>query len=201
MLPPLTDSQADILRFIEERLDAGASAPTCREICDSFGFKSPRAATDHLNALEKKGYITRDAKQARSIRLLQRSSEIPLLGEIPAGVPVEVLPSATEGIDLDLKAFGIRDRKNAFALTVKGDSMEGRRIFDGDIVLIDGSATPEHRNVVAALVDNEATLKTFLRRDGKPWLRAENPRYPDPIPAWDLRIQGVARAVIRQLRK
>jgi len=197
----LTEIQSDILRFIEKRHDEGASAPTCREICDCFGFKSPKAATDHLNALEKKGYIVRDRKQARGIRLLHRSNDIPLLGEIPAGVPIEAIPDSSTRFNLDLESFGIGNRKNAFALTVKGDSMEGRHIFDGDIVLLDGSATPEHQNVVAALIDNETTLKTFLRRDGKAWLHAENPRYPDPIPAWDLKIQGVACAIIRRLRK
>src|SRR5207248_10703030 len=104
-------------------------------------------------------------------------------------------------LEFRLESFDVRDRKQAFALTVKGDSMEGRHIFDGDVVLIEGGVEPEHRNVVAALIDNETTLKTFLRRDGKVWLHAENPIHPDPIPAWGLQIQGVARAVIRVLRK
>jgi repressor LexA len=199
VLAPLTRIQADIVLFIEERLDAGASAPTCREICDRFRFKSPKAATDHLNALERKGYISRDRKQARSIRVLNRSSEIPLLGEISAGLSQHVEANIGQGIDL--KSLGIRERKNAFAVKVKGDSMEGRHIFDGDVVLIDRGVEPEHRNVVAALIDNETTLKTFVRSDGKTWLRAENPHYPDLIPAWDLQIQGVARAVFRLLQK
>jgi repressor LexA len=200
MSTPLTDAQADILRFIEERLDAGMSAPTCREICDHFGWKSPKAATDHLAALERKGYIARDRKQARGIRLLHRASEIPMHGPIPAGPAAEASTGA-EQLEFRLESFGIRDRKQAFALTVKGDSMEGRHIFDGDVVLIEGGVEPEHRNVVAALIDNETTLKTFLRRDGEVWLHAENPIHPDPIPGWGLQIQGVARAVIRVLRK
>ncbi len=79
--------------------------------------------------------------------------------------------------------------------------MIGRGIFDGDIVLLEHDAIPRHGDVVAALIDSESTLKTFIRKDGKTWLRAENPRYPDLIPAWDLRVQGVARAVIRDLNK
>ena len=79
--------------------------------------------------------------------------------------------------------------------------MIGRQIFDGDIVLLEHDATPQHGDIVAALIDNESTLKTFVRKGGKVWLRAENPRYPDLIPAWDLQIQGVARAIIRFLRK
>jgi len=195
---PLTEIQVAIVRFIEERLDAGASAPTCREICDQFGWKSPKAATDHLSALERKGYIARDRKQARGIRLLHRASGIPMHGQIPAGPAAEASPGSDQ-IEFHLESFGVRDRKMAFALTVKGDSMEGRHIFDGDLVLIEGSVEPEHRNVVAALIDNEVTLKTFLRRDGEVWLHAENPNHSDPIPGWGLQIQGVARAVIRVL--
>lgn len=201
MIIDLTEPQAEVLRFIEERLDAGRSAPTCREICDHFGWKSPKAATDHLAALERKGYIARDRKQARGIRLLQRASGIAMLGQIPAGPSSEASTASSELLEFGLESFGVRDRKQAFALTVKGDSMEGRHIFDGDLVLVEGGVEPEHRNVVAALIDNETTLKTFLRRDGKVWLRAENPNHPDPVPGWGLQIQGVARAVIRVLRK
>ena len=200
MLDPLTEIQAEIVRFIEERLDVGMSAPTCREICDYFGWKSPKAATDHLAALERKGYIARDRKQARGIRLIHRTSGIPMHGQIPAGPAVDA-STVSEPLEFRLESFGVRDYKQAFALTVKGDSMEGRHIFDGDVVLIEGGVEPENRNVVAALIDNEVTLKTFLRRDGKVWLHAENPIHPDPIPGWGLQIQGVARAVIRVLRK
>lgn len=196
----LTRVQSAVLLFLVERLDAGASAPTCREICDHFGWKSPKAATDHLAALERKGYIARDRKQARGIRLLHHASGIPMHGPIPAG-PAAEASTASEQLEFQLESFGIRDRKQTFALIVKGNSMEGRHIFDGDVALIEGGVEPEHRNVVAALIDNETTLKTFLRRDGKVWLHAENPQHPDPIPGWGLQIQGVARAVIRVLRR
>lgn len=79
--------------------------------------------------------------------------------------------------------------------------MIGRQIFDGDIVLLEREAIPQNEDIVAALIDNESTLKTFIRKGGKVWLRAENPRYPDLVPAWDLQVQGVARATIRFLRK
>jgi repressor LexA len=79
--------------------------------------------------------------------------------------------------------------------------MVGRQIFDGDIVLLEHEAVPQNGDVVAALIDNESTLKTFVRRSGKVWLRAENPLYPDLIPGSDLQVQGVGRAVIRFLSK
>ena len=79
--------------------------------------------------------------------------------------------------------------------------MSGRQIFDGDIVLFEYNASPRHEDIVAALIDHESTLKTFVRENGKVWLRAENPAYPALIPASDLEIQGVARATIRLLKK
>lgn len=201
MASELTKPQSEILAFIEEQLDSGLAAPTCREICARFRYKSPKAATDHLAALERKGYIVRDRRRARGIRVLHRSTGIPILGFIPAGLSVDAMITEETHIRIDPEQLGIRDRSRAFALKVKGDSMEGRHIFDGDLVLLESGAVPEHECVVAALIDHESTLKTFLRRGGKVWLCAENSRYPDLIPGWDLQIQGVARAVIRLLPK
>lgn len=197
----LTETQTKVLGFLEDELVASGNAPTCREICKRFNFKSPKAATDHLAALEKKGYITRHPLLARGIQLNQSPRKIPVLGEIPAGWPTDASDISTGSIEFDLSSFGIRNRKTAFALVVKGDSMEGVNIFDGDIALIDSDGTPADGCVVAALIDNETTLKTFVRRHGKVWLKAENSRYPDLIPEWNLQIQGVACAVFRKLRK
>ena len=80
--------------------------------------------------------------------------------------------------------------------------MIGRQIFEGDIVLLEHEAIPRDGDIVAALIDNESTLKTFVhKREGKVWLRAENPLYPELIPAMDLQVQGIVRAVIRFLKK
>ncbi|MGH2509860.1 MAG: LexA family protein, partial [Ktedonobacteraceae bacterium] len=84
---------------------------------------------------------------------------------------------------------------------VTGDSMIGRHIFEGDIVLLEHAAVPRDGDIVAALIDNESTLKTFVCKRGKVWLRAENPAYPELRPVFDLQIQGVGRAVIRFLKK
>ena len=78
--------------------------------------------------------------------------------------------------------------------------MIGRQIFNGDLVLIEKSAQPQHNNIVAALIDNEVTLKTFICDSGKTWLRSENQKYPDLIPLQGLQIQGIARGVIRPLK-
>lgn len=196
----LTKPQARVLGFIEQLVEANSPPPTCREICAHCDYKSPRAASDILAKLEEKKYIARDPKRARGIRLLRRSG-IPIIGSIAAGLPLTGTASPGGRLAVNPTAFGITDRSRAFALRVRGDSMEGRHIFDGDIVLLESDATPRHESIVAALIDHESTLKTLLIRKGKAWLRAENPRYPDLIPAWDLQIQGVARAVIRHLPK
>jgi repressor LexA len=155
-----------------------------------------------LHALERKGFIARDPKRARGIRVVNRSGrQLPLLGEIVAGYPLEVEVKKGNYSGLHPQALGLSDWSKTFALRVRGDSMTGRGIFDGDIVLLEHGAVPRHEDVVAALIDNESTLKTFVSKGAAAWLRAENPRYPDLIPAWGLQVQGVARAVVRLLNR
>ena len=197
----LTQSQQLILGFLTERSENGEPPPTYREICKRFGYKSPKAASDHVAALEKKGCVTREKGRARGLRLVQREQGIPLLGRIAAGHPREGLAEAERRLPLDPSAYGIRDRSKAFALQVTGDSMVGCQISEGDIVVLEHGVAPRNGDIVAALIDNESTLKTFVQRGGRAWLQAANPHYPDMTPALELRIQGVARAVIRFLKR
>lgn len=199
MSEDLTRTQRCVLNFLEERSANGEAPPTYREICERFGYRSTRAAADHVSALEKKGLVIRDKKCARGLRLVKRISGIPFLGRIRAGSPSEALPEVEERLQIDPTLFGIRKPAKAFAVRVNGDSMIGRKIFDGDIVLLEQGPAPQNGDIVAALIDNDSTLKTLINKDGKTWLRAENPLYPDLIPVLDLRIQGVARAVVRFL--
>lgn len=194
-----TPSQRRILEFIEEGDANGQAPPTYREICSRFGFRSPKAAADHVAALEKKGFLVREKGRSRGLRLVKAPTGIPLLGRIAAGSPCEAATEADVRLAIDPTSFGIRERSRAFAVRVTGDSMIGRRIFEGDIVLLEQGPDPQNGDVVAALIDNESTLKTLVRTDGRTWLRAENPLYPDLLPVLDLKIQGVARAVIRFL--
>jgi repressor LexA len=150
----LTETQQAVLAFLEKRQGQGELPPTVREICDHFGYRSTRSAADHLRALEKKGFLTRGQKSARGLRLTQPTG-IPLLGRIAAGHA----RTAEEGIERRLPvssdAYGIRDRPRAFALRVTGDSMIGRRLFDGDVVILEKGAEPRNGDVVAALIDNQ----------------------------------------------
>jgi len=201
MAVELTAAQRQVWLFLEERSEKGEPPPSYREISKRCGYRSAKAAFDHVIALEKKGYVIREKGLARGLQLVRKSIGIPLLGRIVAGLPEEALTTSGQRINLDPAFCGIRDRSRAFALCVTGDSMIGRRIFEGDIVLLEHAATPQDGDIVAALIDNESTLKTFVHKGGKVWLRAENPRFPELIPALELQVQGVGRAVIRFLKK
>jgi repressor LexA len=195
----LTLRQRELVRFLGERAEKGEPPPTYREICREFGYKSPKAASDHIAALQRKGLVTRETRCARSIRLVHGAMGIPLLGHIAAGIPQDALTESDERLNVDPKFCGILDRSRAFALRVQGDSMIGRQILEGDIVVLEHAAVPHHGDVVAALIDNKSTLKTFVRKRGKVWLQAESPLYRDLVPVIELQVQGVARAVIRLL--
>jgi SOS-response transcriptional repressor LexA len=122
---------------------------------------------------------------------------IPLLGEIAAGRPGGVEERAEACIPVSFEALEIPKNARCFVLRVKGDSMVGAHIVDGDLVVLE-LKPPHDGAIVAALIDGEAVLKRYVVKGGKPYLRAENPRYPELAPAQELVIQGVLRAVIRK---
>jgi len=201
----LTPAQRRVLDFLQTEAQAGRPAPTLREVAGHFGFRSHRAAACHLEALRRKGFIVSDPGKARSLRatsplakLRRRILDIPLFGSIPAGPPQTREQDAEGCVSVDVESLGFKPGRNSFALRVSGDSMIGKHICHGDIVVLEHGPEPRHGDVVAALVDGESTLKTFLKKNGKPYLKAENAKYPDLIPAQELMIQGVFRALIRK---
>jgi len=201
----LTRAQQRVLDFIQGELHAGRPIPTLREIAARFGFRSHRAAACHLEALKRKGALTSEPGKARSLRvtsplarLRSRIQDIPLFGSIPAGFAREREPEAEGCISVDIESIGFKPTRNTFALWVTGDSMIGRHILDGDIVVLEHGPEPRPGDIVAALIDGESTLKTFLLKGGKPYLKAENPKYPNLIPAQELMIQGVLKALLRK---
>jgi repressor LexA len=204
----LTRAQQRVLDFIEAEVRTGRTTPTLREIASRFGFRSHRAAACHLEALKRKGFIESDTGKARSLRVISplaklrsRLVDIPLFGSIPAGLPQAREQDAEGCVSVDIESIGFKPTRNTFALRVAGDSMIGRHILDGDIVVLEHGPEPRHGDIVAALIDGESTLKTFLRKSGKPYLKAENPKYPDLIPAQELMIQGVFKALIRRAKE
>ncbi|HMJ89394.1 MAG TPA: transcriptional repressor LexA [Candidatus Acidoferrum sp.] len=204
----LTKRQREVLDFVIATQQEEGSSPTLREICEHFGFRSPKAAADHLTALQRKGALSRHARRARSLRItspLQRFLRpvvnIPIYGSIPAGFADERQESAGNAdgcVSVDLGTLGLASANKLFALRVRGDSMIGKHIVDGDIAILDAARTPRANDVVAALIDGESTLKTFAMERGKAMLRAENPRYPTLIPAQSLEVQGVMVALVRR---
>jgi len=200
----LTSRQQEILTFIRHRVDRRGSSPSLREIMEHFGFTSPTTVSGHLDLLEKKGAIRREPGRARNIILPgvrpHRSGlmEIPLYGMIPAGMPSGQEQEPDRCIAVDPETIRLPNSSRTFALQVRGDSMIGAGILDRDIVIMELSE-PRNRDIVAALIDGETTLKRFLVQKGRPFLRAENPAFPDLIPARELVIQGVLRALVRTM--
>jgi len=125
---------------------------------------------------------------------------VPIYGAIPAGRPVEAAQEQEGCVLIDVDTLGIKPTARTFGLKVQGDSMIGKSIIDGDIVVIEHGVQPRSGDVVAALIDGQVTLKTFVLQQGKPYLRAENPRYPNLIPQEELQIQGVMVALVRRRR-
>jgi len=200
----LTSPQRRVLGFVREKLLNDHPAPSLREISKQFGWTSSRASSDHVKALIRKGRLVAEPGKARSLRLAKANPhavvELPIYGSIPAGRPSDRQQETKGCITVDIETLGTKPSPLAFGLQVEGDSMIGKHIAPGDLVIIEPRANPKNGDVVAALIDGETTLKTLVVRGSKTYLRAENPKYPDLIPADELVIQGVAITVVRKLR-
>ncbi len=204
----LSKKQRAVRDFIATELAAGRPCPSHREIAAHFNFSSSYAGACHVRALIKKGALIADSGKARALRLadafkaVRRAAvvDIPLFGSIPAGGARD-REQETEGcVSVDVQSIGFKPTRNTFALRVTGDSMINRHIVDGDIVVLEHGPEPRPGQIVAALIDRKSTLKTFIVKNGKTFLKAENPKYPDLLPSEELMIQGVFKALIRQAR-
>ena len=198
----LTARQQEVLDFIRRQQEQTGFPPSSREIQAYFGFQSQTAAMNHLRALERKGVINRTPGKARSavdrnFRFLPGLRAIPILGQIPAGMPSETSESSGSNLGVDLMAFGVERGAEVFAVRVRGDSMINAQIADGDTVLLE-KRVPKNGEIVAALLDGESTLKRYVLDHGEPFLKAENPLYPDLLPAAELVIQGVMIGLLRK---
>ncbi len=202
----LTRKQQQVWHFISESRQRLGMAPTIREIKNHFAFGSTRSAFDYVKVLAKKGYLKREPRTARAIQIIDPSAppprgtaSIPVYGSIPAGSPEERAQTPDDYITMDLETLGVpKPSTRIFALRIKGDSMEGAGILDGDWAIIDHAKEPRNGSIVAAYIDGKSTLKRFLMRQGKPHLKAENPRYPDLKPCEELMVQGVLIGLYRR---
>lgn len=133
------------------------------------------------------------------LKLAELLGSISVLGAIQAGIPVSesARPDRLDAFDMD--TLRIPNTMRTFALKVRGDSMINAGIHSGDVVILDHEKEPKNRDIVAALIDGDSTLKRYVVQRGKPFLKAENPAYPTLIPAQELVIQGVLVAMVRQV--
>jgi repressor LexA len=198
----LTDRQQELLDFLHQSHHEMGVMPSTREIQAHFGFASQTAAMSHLRALERKGAIRRLAGKARAVvfpETLEREEilDIPIYGDIAAGMAQDVVPERDGCVSIDVASIGISRSTKAFALKVRGDSMIDAHICDGDTVVLE-MREPRNGDVVAALIDGETTLKRYIMDRGSPYLQAENEMYPDLIPIRELVIQGVMVSLLRK---
>lgn len=201
-----TERQQEILDFIREQQTTRGITPSRAEIQEHFGFASPNAVREHLRALERKGAIQREPRTARGLVLTQDFRdrpmvEIPIYGSIAAGLPETQQQQPDGCISVDVETLRLPKGARVFALKVRGDSMIGAGILSGDVVVMEFRGEAKNGDVVAALIDGETTLKRYVMQRGKPFLKAENPRFPNLIPAHELVIQGVQVALLRVLKR
>lgn len=194
---PLTKKQSLILEFIRTFIGDNDYAPSYREIAAQLNLSSVATVAEYINVLEQKGYLKKEASSARSLQLTpswdERTFEIPLMGVIAAGRPIEAIRTS-ETIDIPRDMMSA----NVFALKVSGDSMKDDGILDGDYVIIEKTHNPKNGDIVVALLDNEnVTLKRFYREKNRIRLQPANSAYK-PIYTKRALVQGRLKGVIRK---
>ena len=204
--PRLTPRQRKVLRVIQESVERRGYPPSIREIGDAVGLTSTSSVSHQLKMLQRKGYLHRDANRPRAVGMLSAEAAVttepaaqpvyvPLVGRIAAGGPILAEQSVEDVFPLPKEIVG---EGSLFLLKVVGDSMVDAAITDGDWVAVRQQPTAENGDVVAAMIDGEATVKTFKRREDHVWLMPHNEAY-QPILGDEAEILGKVVAVLRRL--
>ncbi|MCE1178559.1 MAG: transcriptional repressor LexA [Micrococcales bacterium] len=224
----LTVRQRRVLEVIRNSVDRRGYPPSLREIGEAVGLTSPSSVAHQLSTLERKGYLRRDPHRPRAIEVVSpdaptdmrgyrggashydpdvthdetgmgderpTAAYVPVLGQIAAGVPITAEESVEEVFPLPRQIVG---EGQLFLLKVVGDSMVEAAICDGDWVVVRQQPTADNGDIVAAMLDNEATVKTFKRKDGHVWLLPHNPAF-EPIDGDHATILGKVTAVLRRV--
>jgi repressor LexA len=184
-----------VLDRINEWFKENGRPPTLRELAKETGYSSTWPLRYHLKKLTEAGYINMRKNLSRGMELLKRAYGIPLIGRISAGVPIDAVENIEGHIDSIAQMFGVKD---TFALRVKGDSMEGAGIFDGDTVIVKKQRAAEDGEIVAALLDNQATVKKYYLKPEGIKLVPANPKY-EPIISKEITVMGKVIGVLRKL--
>jgi len=206
----LTERQGEILKFIMLNKEKFGYPPSIPEIQEEFSFKSPNAVQDHLAALERKGYISRRARKARGIEVLDHATskendknnaiEVPIVGEISAGRPILAQENIEGNILVDKSI--VKNSDGIFALRVKGNSMINAGILNGDYVIASQQQDAEQGDIVVALIEDEATVKRFYKEKNRIRLQPENDTMEAIIIKPDknnIRIIGKIKGVVRKI--
>jgi repressor LexA len=198
---PLTKRQREILDYLNEFIQQHGYAPSLEEIGRRFSLSSLATVHKHLTNLQEKGFIKRAWNRSRSVELVPtrlggRAVELPLLGFVAAGLPIEAI-AGTETISVPETIAGKRD---SYVLRVKGSSMIDEQIRDGDLVIVEDRKSADNGEMVIALVGGQdVTLKKFYRENGRVRLQPANPAMePMLLPADQVQVQGVVVGVMRK---
>lgn len=199
----ITKKQSEILEYIKNEILNRGFPPAVREICDAVHLKSTSSVHSHLESLEKNGYIRRDPTKPRAIEILDDNFNlvrreiinVPIMGKVAAGSPI----LAVENVDgyFPIPSEYMPKGKTTFMLEVKGESMINAGIFNGDKVLVQQQTTAENGEMIVALVEDSATVKTYYKEDGYYRLQPENDDIAPIIVDGELKILGKVIGVFR----
>lgn len=181
MKQELTSRQRDVLQFIREQIASRGHPPTIREIGSKFGIRSTNGVRSHIAALIKKGFLKKQGLISRGLELTQsvanQVGRIPIVGTVPAGVPIDAVENIEGELALDLSFLPAGD---SFVLRVDGDSMKNAGIYNGDMVLVRKQTVAHTGDIVVALINNEATVKRYFPEGRQVRLQPENDNF-EPI--------------------
>ena len=200
----ITEKQEEILNFIKDQILKKGYPPAVREICEAVHLKSTSSVHSHLESLEKNGYIRRDPTKPRTIEILdddfaltrREVVNVPIVGTVAAGTPILAQENIEEYFPIPVEML---PNKEIFMLRVKGDSMIEAGILNNDNVIVEKQPTAENGDVVVALLDDSATVKTFYKENGHYRLQPQN-RTMDPIIVNDVEILGKVIGVFRMMK-
>ena len=200
----ITDKQREILEYIRDTILAKGYPPAVREICEAVHLKSTSSVHSHLETLEKNGYIRRDPTKPRTIEILdddfaltrREMVNVPVIGTVAAGMPILAEENIEDYMPIPVEML---PNKEVFMLKVKGESMIDAGIFNNDRVIVAKQDTAMNGEMVVALVEDSATVKTFYKEDGHFRLQPEN-AYMDPIIVNDVQILGKVIGLFRMMR-
>jgi repressor LexA len=199
----ISKKQLEILEYIKSEILRIGYPPAVREICEAVNLRSTSSVHAHLESLEKNGYIRRDPTKPRAIEIIddtfnltrREMVNVPMVGQVAAGEPILAEQNISNYFPIPMEFMPNND---TFMLTVKGESMINVGIYDGDYVLVEQCNTARNGDMVVALVDDSATVKTFYKEDGYYRLQPENDSM-DPIIVFDCQILGKVIGVFRFL--